>query len=539
MLHSLRRFLLILLLATLTASPAVAQDASSNTAAPAVPADPFGRETPRSAVTGLIEALAKRDYDRAANYFDLPVQQDQRVLGGATELARRLQGLLDSGGSLIPFAGLANEAGGRIDDDLPFDRELIGDLGVGEGDAPILMTQGEVDGRRVWRISHDTIRRLMAVPATTAATSAPTAEITGVNVGGAPVEDWGLLIGAAILSFVVLRLLSTAVLAVMRRSISDPDANGFYRFFHAALPPFSLFLAVIAFYGWAEKVEVAIVARQTLLRYAGGVAAIALVWFGLRLVDAIADVAIARAHRGSRRQAVSVVSLLRRAAKILLLVFSVVAVLDTFGIDVTTGIAALGIGGIALALGAQKTVENLVGSVTVIADRPVQVGDFCRVGDVVGTVEDVGIRSTRIRTNDRTVVTIPNGDFSSRQIENFAKRDRFLFAPTIGIEYSNAADKVREAVAIIEKVLQSHDKVLQDGPRARFTAFGESSLDIEVFSYINVSDFGESTIVRQELLLSIYEGLTAAGIGIAFPTRTVLLASVDAPEASSGPVDRS
>lgn len=524
----------------MSTAPARAQEAAtSNTAAPAVSADPFGRETPRAAVTGLIEALARRDYSRAANYFDLPVQQDQRILGGASELARRLQGLLDSGGSLIPFAGLANEPGGRIDDDLPFDRELVGDLGIGEGDAPILLTQGDLDGRRVWRISHDTIRRLMAIPTTTAAATAPAGDVTGVNVAGAPVEDWALLIGIAALSFVILRLLATGILALMRRSITDPDANGFYRFFHAALPPLSLFLAVIAFYGWAEKLEVAIVARQTLLRYAGGVAAIALVWFGLRLVDAIADVAIARMNRRSRRQAVSVVTLLRRAAKILLLVFSIVAVLDTFGIDVTTGIAALGIGGIALALGAQKTVENLVGSVTVIADRPIQVGDFCRVGDVVGTVEDVGIRSTRIRTNDRTIVTIPNGDFSSRQIENFAKRDRFLFAPTIGIEYSNTADKVREAVAIIEEILHGHDKVLQDGPRARFTNFGESSLDIEIFSYIDVRDFGDSLVVRQELLLSIYERLSAAGIGIAFPTRTLFLASNDTSPAPSDAPDRS
>lgn len=523
-LRSLRHIFLLVLLATLPMMPAAAQDAApSNATAPATPADPFGRETPRSAVTGLIQALAARDYDRAANYFDLPVQRDAKVRNGASELARRLQVLLDSGGSLIPFQGLANDAAGRIDDDLPLNRELVGDLGIDKEDSQILLAHGSINDRGVWRISHETIRRLMAVPATTVAPAA-TDQAIPLDVAGAPVEDWALLIGIAALSFVVLRLLATAVLTIMRRSITDPDANGIYRFFHAALPPLSLFIAVIAFYGWAEKLEVAIVARQTLLRYAGGVAAVALVWFGLRLVDAIADVAIARMNRRSRRQAVSVVSLLRRAAKILLLVFSIVAVLDTFGIDVTTGIAALGIGGIALALGAQKTVENLVGSVTVIADRPIQVGDFCRVGDVVGTVEDVGIRSTRIRTNDRTVVTIPNGDFSSRQIENYAKRDRFLFAPTIGIEYSNNADKVREAVSIIEGVLVAHEQVLQDAPRARFTNFGESSLDIEIFSYINVGDFAESLVIRQQLLLSIYEGLSAAGIGIAFPSRTLFLA---------------
>lgn len=522
MLSPIRRFLLALCLATLAISPAAGQDVAANSTAAAVTADPFGRETPRSAVSGLIDALAQRDYNRAANYFDLPVQRDQRVLGGAAELAERLQRLLDSGGTLLPFARLSNEPAGRIDDDLPINRELAGDMKGSAGEAPILLTRRTVNDRAIWRISHDTIRALMATPAPPP-NAAPISDAVGIDVAGAPVEDWGLLIGLAALSFVVLRLLAAGVLALMRRGISDPDGSGVYRFFHAALPPLSLFLAVMTFYGWAERLQVAIVARQTLLRYAGGVAAIALVWFLLRLVDAVADVAIARMHRRSRRQAVSVVTLLRRAAKILLLVFSIVAVLDTFGIDVTTGIAALGIGGIALALGAQKTVENLVGSVTVIADRPVQVGDFCRVGDVIGTVEDVGIRSTRIRTNDRTIVTIPNGDFSSRQIENYAKRDRFLFNPIIGIEYVGPA-KLREAVSIIEDVLFSHDQVSNDGPRARFSNFGDSALQIEIFAYITVTDFAESTAIRQELLLLIYERLDAAGIGIAFPTRTLFIA---------------
>lgn len=522
MLLQIRRFLLAVCLVTLAVGPAAAQDVATNAAAPAVSADPFGRETPRTTVSGLIDALAQRDYNRAANYFDLPVQRDARVMAGASELAERLQRLLDSGGTLLPFARLSNEPSGRVDDELPVDRELAGDLKGNAGEAPILLTHRTVNDRAMWRISHETIRELMATP-TPAATASPVSEAVGFSVAGAPVEDWALLLGLAALSFVVLRLLAAAALAVLRRGITDPDSNGAYRFFHAALPPLSLFVSVMIFYAWAERLQVAIVARQTLLRYAGGVAAIALVWFLLRLVDAVADVAIARMHRRSRRQAVSVVTLLRRAAKILLLVFSIVAVLDTFGIDVTTGIAALGIGGIALALGAQKTVENLVGSVTVIADRPVQVGDFCRVGDVIGTVEDVGIRSTRIRTNDRTIVTIPNGDFSSRQIENYAKRDRFLFNPVIGIEYVGPA-KLREAVAIIEDVLFSNEQVSNDGPRARFSNFGDSALEIEIFAYITVTDFAESTAIRQELLLTIYERLADAGIGIAFPTRTLFIA---------------
>ncbi|MFC3215142.1 mechanosensitive ion channel family protein [Novosphingobium panipatense] len=268
----------------------------------------------------------------------------------------------------------------------------------------------------------------------------------------------------------------------------------------------------------------AIVARQTLLRYIGIFAVVGFVWLGLRLVDAISDIAIARMRRQARRQVVSVVTLIRRGAKILLLAFSAIGILDTFGIDVTTGIAALGIGGIALALGAQKTVENLVGSVTVIADRPAQVGDFVRVGDVVGTVEDVGIRSTRIRTNDRTIVTIPNGDFSARQIENFSSRDRFLFNPVIHLDLGLPSAKLKEAITIVQTVLAENDHIAE-GARARLATLGEASLQIEVFSYIAVSDFDHSVIIREELLLAIVERFEAAAISLVTPVRNVLLSS--------------
>jgi MscS family membrane protein len=328
-----------------------------------------------------------------------------------------------------------------------------------------------------------------------------------------------------------LWMVALLVVAGTRRLVADPASNGLYRFLEAALPPASLLLAVGLFFALAERLPVAIVARQTLLRYTGIVSVIALVWFGLRLVDAIAELAIARMQKRQRRQVVSVITLLRRTAKVLLLLFSGIGILDTFGIDVTTGIAALGIGGIALALGAQKTVENLVGSVTVIADRPAQVGDFVKVGDVLGTVEDVGIRSTRIRTGERTVVTIPNGDLSARQIENFAARDRFLFNPVIALDYRVSSAKLKEGIAIIREVLVDHEKIAE-GARANLAKITERAFNVEVFSYIEVRDFDANVIVREELLLAIVERLEAAGIGLAFPAQTIVFA----PEENAAPL---
>jgi MscS family membrane protein len=514
------RFVLLLLLAlALPASAGLLPEPQASSAAkPAVLPDPLGRETPRSMISGLIAALAEHDYDRAAQFFDSPLNSNRQRVNAAAQ-ARRFQTLLDNGGSLEPYAAVSNELVGRIDDELPIEQERVGQVTIQGKKVPVLLSRSEQEGQQIWLISRDTVSQIAA--ATQRAPAAQDAAQERFVVAGAPLEDWGMLIGLGVMLFGGLWIVAALLVAVMRRLVADPAANGLYRFFEAALPPLSLLIAGFVFFTWAERIPVAIVARQTLLRYTGIVSVIAFVWFGLRLVDAVAQLAIARMQRQQRRQVVSVITLLRRTVKVLLLLFSGIGILDTFGIDVTTGIAALGIGGIALALGAQKTVENLVGSVTVIADRPAQVGDFIKVGDLVGTVEDVGIRSTRIRTLERTLVTIPNGDLSARQIENFAARDRYLFNPVIAVDYQVSSAKLREAIDIVYQVLAGHENIAE-GARARLGRIAERSFNIEVFAYIDVLDFEVSVVIREELLLTLYERLEKAGIGLAFQTQTTV-----------------
>ncbi|WP_062785503.1 mechanosensitive ion channel family protein [Novosphingobium capsulatum] len=514
------RFALIALLLGF-APLAHAQLTPAAASSPVAPSDPYGRETPRSAVAGLIQALAGRDYERAAHFMSVRLD-NPRLANGAEELARRLQVLLDKGGALRAFGALSNDAVGDLNDDLPFNREQVGTMRVGDQKVPVLLASSQQGQVVVWRVAPETLQILAKADVPR---DAPVASNNPDSwmVGGAPIGDWALLLGLAAASFAAFRLLAALILLVVRRLIPQFQDSAVYRFLAAALPPLSLFLSIMIFFMWANRLPVAIVARQTLLRYGGTVGLVALVWFALRLIDAIAELATRRLRHHQRRQVISVVNLLRRGAKLLLLAFTVVGVLDTFGINVTTGIAALGIGGIALALGAQKTVENLVGSVTVIADQPVQVGDFCKVGDVSGTVEDVGIRSTRIRTNDRTLVTIPNGDFAARQIENFATRDRFLFNPTIGIAYGLPVAKVREAVDIVRQTLLDHDGVLNDGVRATFTNFADTALTIDVWSYLAGPDYNAAMAVRQDVLLTIMEQFEAAGIVLAQPTRSVMV----------------
>lgn len=511
--------LILLFMAALVMPASAAPFGEPDTPATAVAEpDPLGRDTPRSMISGMIKALAEHDYDRAAQFFDLPGNSNRQRVNAAIQV-RGFQALLDDGGSLEPYVALSNEAVGRIDDDLPIDQERVGQITIQNKKVPVLLARSEEAGQQIWRISQETASQIAA--ATRQPAAAQALEPDKFVIAGAPLKDWALLLGLGVFIFGGLWVVSALLIGAVRRLVADPAASGFYRFLEAALPPLSLLVAVILFLNWAERLPVAIVARQTLLRYTGILFVIAFVWFGLRLVDAVAELAIVRMQQRQRRQVVSVITLLRRSAKVLLLVFSGIGILDTFGIDVTTGIAALGIGGIALALGAQKTVENLVGSVTVIADRPAQVGDFIKVGEVVGTVEDVGIRSTRIRTGERTVVTIPNGDLSARHIENFATRDRFLFNPVIAVDYGVSSARLREAIGIVQGVLSEHERIAE-GARANLAKIGERSFNIDVFSYIDVPDFDESVLIREDLLLSIYEGLEAAGIGLAFQTRTIV-----------------
>jgi MscS family membrane protein len=483
--------------------------------------DPFDRETPRSTVAALIKALAERNYLFASHYVASTDDDPARI----AEQARALQTSLDAGGTLTPFAELSSDPAGRLNDGLPLDVERVGTLG-GEEQAPILLvrtspegTDGAATQTPIWQISEETLSALNKQ-----ADGLDVAEQTDeFLIVGAPLRDWALLAGLLVLTFGAFWLFSWVILALLKRLHKNREANGPYQFLHAALPPLSLFLAVIAFRIWGNDLPVAIVARQTMLRYVGIFAWVALAWFAIRMVDAVAARLTNRLDSHERRQAASAVTLGRRAIKLIVMAMAFIAILNTIGVDITTGVAALGIGGIALALGAQKTIENLVGSVTVVADRPIQVGDFCRVGDVLGTVEDIGMRSTRIRTNERTVVTIPNGDFASRQIENYSQRDRYLFNPVIGLEYGISASKLRDGIAIIEEVLAEHPQVSEDPRRATLVKFGPSSLDIEVFTYIVVSDFAESLGIRQELLLTILDKLGEAGLAIAFPTQTLYL----------------
>jgi MscS family membrane protein len=246
-------------------------------------------------------------------------------------------------------------------------------------------------------------------------------------------------------------------------------------------------------------------------------------WLCLRFIDVAFDLRERRMIAASSER-LSVLQLGKKLTKILALLTGALIIFYMAGINLTAVIAGLGVGGIAVALAAQKTLENLIGGITIVSDQPLRVGDFCRAGEYQGTVQAVGLRSTRIRTLARTVVSIPNGQLAVMNIENFSMRDKIWFNHNLSVRYETAPEQLRYILAEIRRMLEGHPKIETTSARARFIGFGDSSLNLEVFAYVNERDYAAFLPIQEELLLKIMDIVRESGSALAFPSRTAYLA---------------
>lgn len=492
-------------------------------AVPTYPVDTLGRRTPRGAVQGFIEAIADEDYAKAALYLRLDRKQRKR----GEQLAHTLQRLLDHGGEIIPYSLINDTYNGRPDDNLGPDLDRVGSA-TANGETFDLFLEKTEDraGGPIWLFSSQTVQR---IPVELEQTAKPFADKVMPKVlvinkwGGVPVGHWLAMVLIALsgyaISWGLVHVLQFLLMVSWRRAKEEPIAG----IIKAFTLPLQLYLALWLFFQLSQRAGISIIVRQkfsVITVIAGLLVFLLLLW---RLIDVLGRFLERRMIRYQHQAGLSAVLFLRRGAKLAVMIFGVIGVLSTLGFDVTTGLAALGVGGLALALGAQKTVENFVGSVTLIADQPIRVGDFCKVGETVGTVETIGMRSTRIRTNDRTVVTIPNGDFSSQRIENYAHRDRIWFHPTFGVRCDTSPDQLRYLLVELRSILYAHPKIDPESARVRLIGVGTSSFDLEVFSYVVTSDFNEFLEIQEDLLLRMMDVVNNSGTSFAFPSQTVYL----------------
>ena len=512
-----------------TAWPGVAraQATPSSQKAPAAevtpPADPLGRETPYGTVTGFLKAADQGNYQLAASYFQLP----RRKPSARDETtARELKAVLNHNyfGSLDQ---ISRDPDGNIGDGFPPDRESIGKARTVGGLTLELELVRVSDPKvgKIWLFSAGTVRQVAdfyeRMPFVALQKDLPN-WLNRTQVFSLTALELVLFLIAIPIAWIVARLLLFVASWAVSRYLSRFVRPGWRQ--KGILTRTPLRLAIIAVFHYLLVSPVLpLLYEQYYGRLVRILFVIALYW----LISSITNEAVGRIETrlpASRRASIhSLLMLGGRLWKILVALVLLLIVLKSFGFDVNSALAGIGIGGIALGLGAQKTLENLFGGVSILSDGALRVGDFCKVGDQIGTVEDIGLRSTRIRTLARTVLSIPNGALAAGNLENFAGRDKVFMHPVLSLRYETAADQMRYVIVRIREVLSQDPRVETGTLRVRFIRFGNSSLDVEVFAYILTRDYSEFLAIQEELFLRIMDVVEEAGTGFAFPSQTTYL----------------
>ena len=522
---------LALLAAAAPASPP--QTTGATDAAPAqdadrqeVPADPLDRGTPRSAMHGYLAACRARDHARAAQYLDLSaLPAEQRAERGPV-LARWLKEVLDQT-HWISLESLSDEAQGDRSDGMPTrDRVLVIPSDSGPSEVQLERVPRE-DGVPIWKVAARTVADVPALYEQYGV--GPLLDhlprvLVDVHFLEIALWQWIGLVVVALLSWLASILVAVVLVRVVRPLTARTESDLDDKLFDLLLAPAKLLATIGIFVAGSHLLRLSVPARSFFDGAGVVLTILGVAWFVFRTIDLVAGHVKDRLTARGQIGVVHLVPVGGRVVKAAVAVMTVLATLDTFGFDVTAVIAGLGIGGLAVALAAQKTIENVFGGVSVLVDQPVRPGDACRFGNQTGTVEDIGMRSTRIRTPDRTVISVPNAEFSNLQIENLAKRDRIRLIATIGLRHETSPDQLRHVLTELRRLMLAHPRVLPEGQHVRMVGFGASSLDVEVQGYVDTSDVEEFLAVREDVFLRILDVVAASGTGFAFPSTTAYLA---------------
>lgn len=488
------------------------------------PDDPLKRGTPRSAIYALLESCHGSNFQAASQYLDLhKVATGDRAVQGP-ERAKELCSLLDRDPQ-FEVDQLSDSPQGNEQDLLAPDTDALATFQL-KGQPIALQMQREVSqGVRIWLVSADSVTRIPQLNALAGETELEKKLpewLVRITLVETPLWTWIALVLLAVLLSLISRLLSRALIAMVSPVVKRyAKSMQTYRL-EAFTEPLRLLLSVAVFRTCLEFLAVSALLRTYLLNLIALLVVLGVTSLAMRIVDVISDRVTSRLDPRQRALSYSVLPLFVRFIKICLFCIAVLIVLERWGYPTSTIIAGVGVGGLAIALAAQKTIENLFGSISVIMDRPVLVGDFCKFGDQTGTVEDIGLRSTRLRTLDRTVVTIPNSVFSTMTLENYARRDRMWFHPRLQLRRDVSPEQIRQMMEAVAKILEDDPRVDASGVPVRFVNVAQQAFDIEVFAYVLTADYNEYLRAQTELLLKILDAAARLEIGFAVPIQETI-----------------
>lgn len=520
----------LLLLLSLLCAPLLAQSvlralsSGVSSAQGVAKADPLGRDTPRGTLTGFMQAAQKGDQERAAEYLQLPRQQTEI---DSTRVVQDLKALLDHAyvGRLAAITGNPDLA---FDPQLEPNHQRVGEFTVNGKELPLLVVRvPDGNSGHLWLIAWSTLGKTEGL-----ANDVRSHEVeqhlphvlVRYSVLSIPIWVWTaflLLIPIALLAGVATVALVRAPVWLLAR-INHRAAQS--EVWNNIRGPVLLFATAAAHAIGMRVLTVPLLFREYYIKVQGTALLFAVAWLLWDFVTVWTRRMRRRMTTPEMRGTLSLTLLLHRMMKVGIVTTAMLSILYLAGVDLSAALAGLGIGGIAVALAAQKSIENLFGGISILTDRVIRVGDLCRVGETIGTVEDIGLRSTRIRTPERGLISVPNGSLATGNVENLSARDKMRVFCKVGLRYQTSRQQLERVLREVTAMLCSHPRVESSSAWIRLAKLADSGLELEMQAYVLTREYDDYTAMREDLLLRVMDIVESCGTSLAYPSQTVYLA---------------
>ena len=493
---------------------------------PAKVVDPLGRENPRSAFIGFLKYAESEDFATAARYLQPAPGQDTMELVQRLKEIRALRSKFKGDIDL-----LSDEPNGSIEAGLPLGEVRAGVIKVGSTTVDVILVRViDPDSGEIWLISKDTVARVprlyaqMESEGPTAAERFVPAALSSRRLLDMSLAQWLEWLLSIPISWFLAWLLEF-LLSAPHRVWCKLRKLPFSTVWKTPLGmPLRCIVAILVHGFCVYLLGPPLLYRVYYARFLAGLLVGCFAWFVTRITDRGFDHAVNRTRKQSAGGE-SILIVLQRIARVLILLIGFVGALAAFGLNVKTTLAGLGIGGLALALGAQKSLENILGGVTLLMDKAVHVGNFCKIGNQLGIVEDIGLRSVKLRTFDQSLLVVPNGSLAQMQFENFGPRQKCLINQHFSLRIETRVEQLRFVLDRVQSMLDEQPTIETGTSRVRVANFAGAAFELELWAFVKTADWRAFTLVRQDVILNIAEIVESAGARLAAPTQLTYLSS--------------
>jgi len=474
-------------------------------------------QTPLSTILAIHQAANQDNWLEASKYIDMRYLPNNVTEIGADELIRQLV-IIWSQQHLLDLYSLSDQPKGQLNDSLPSYRESLGTIESSDGPKPIYLQRVPTGkGEQLWKISNSTVANIPGLwqefgyneHIESIAEYLPEFKVFHMR-------NWQFI------SFIILMVGSWLVSSLMRKLAQLifgkhlKHSKALVHFFGQSLRMFVFFMLIdygTSFLGLSMQAKAWLTVGT--LQY------LAIMYLVVGLMEVFTALYLLPKKEDSYSAAL--IRPLMTTAKIIVVIVILLDWFESAGYNIATILTGLGIGSLAIALAAQKTLENIFGAFTLYVAKPIQAGDFCKFGDIIGTVEEIGLRSTRIRKLNRSVVHVPNSIFSSKELENFAEIDRRHYMREFRVRLDTSSDQLRQMLIKIRELLLCHERVLPTAARARFEYIERDAFVVVVNCYVDTKSITDFKAVAEDLNLYILDIIRDLEIQWAIPQQEILM----------------